>query len=148
MKTIFTCLIFLLLLINCKKENKNSFFNENLTREILRYQKKNQIPTKSLYKLFIYEISFSKQKDTILTITVNPTGIQSKNSYGIYKNKTLKPSYVIDNQGLGKKFIKLYKRDNIENYILKGLPPNIDVIYPVYKYNVKDDKLILIDSLR
>ena len=148
MKIFYMYFIFLFLLINCKKENKNSFFSKNLEREILRYQKDHAIPQKSLYKLFIYEIFFSRKNDTILTITVSPTGIRSNNGYGIYKNEILKPLYIIDNEKLGKKFIKLYKKTDMEDYNLRGLPPHIDIIYPVYKYKVKGDKLILFDSLK
>lgn len=148
MRITLLCLSFFLL-INCSKEKKeNLFFNGNLYNEIINYQKKNPIPDKNLYKLFIYEISFSKQEDTLLAITVSPTGVRSKNSFGIYKNETIKPSYVIDSQNIGKKLVNIYKKDSIESYTLEGTPPHIDVIYPVYKYKVKKDKLIFIDSLR
>lgn len=143
-------ILFLFILFwSCNKEKKEDFFfNDNLYRELLNYQKKNPIPNNDLYKLFIYEINFSKKKDTLLTITVSPTGIISKNSFGIYKNKILKPSYVIDKQNIGKRFVKIYKKDDVESYILEGAPPHIDKIYPVYKYKILRDKLILLDSLR
>ncbi|WP_153395226.1 hypothetical protein [Chryseobacterium vaccae] len=137
------------LLISCNNAKKEDvFFNDNLYNEILNYQKKNPIPNKSLYKLFIYEVSFSKTRDTLLTITVSPTGIRSKNSYGIYRDKVTKPSYIIDSQNLSNRFMKIYKKDSIKSYILEGTPPHIDIIYPVYKYKIEGDKLIFIDSLK
>ncbi|MCP1301611.1 hypothetical protein NK356_20755 [Chryseobacterium sp. S0630] len=142
-------LFLFILFLSCNKEKKEDFFfNDNLYREVLNYQKKNPIPNNDLYKLFIYEINFSKKKDTLLTITVSPTGIISKNSFGIYKNKILKPSYIIDNKNFGKRFVKTYKKEGVESYILNEIPPHIDKIYPVYKYKIKRDKLILLDSLR
>ncbi|ALR31284.1 hypothetical protein ATE47_12455 [Chryseobacterium sp. IHB B 17019] len=148
MKIISLCLFAFVLLISCNKEKKQVFFKDNLYNEILKYQKKNPIPNKGLYKLFLYEISFLKNKDSLLTITVSPTGIRSKNSYGIYKDEALKSSYVIDSENIGNKFIKLYKKDRIDPYILEGRPPHIDVIYPTYKYKIKGDKLFFIDSIR
>ncbi|MBW3523736.1 hypothetical protein [Chryseobacterium sp. NKUCC03_KSP] len=138
------------LLISCTESKKEKdFFNKNLRTELLKYQNINPIPNENLYKLFIYEISFSKTKDTLLTITVSPTGIRSKNGYGIYKDKIIKPSYVIDSQNLGNRFVENYKKDSIELYTFEGTPPpHIDVIYPVYRYKLKGDKLIFIDSLR
>ncbi|WP_347217585.1 hypothetical protein [Chryseobacterium sp.] len=150
MKIILIYLFAFVVLISCnkKEEKQDAFFSDNLSHEVLKYQKKNPIPNKELYGMFIYEISFLKQKDTLLTITVSPTGIRSKDSYGIYKNKITLPSYVIDSQNIGKKFIKVYKKDSLESYILEGRPPHIDLIYPIYKYKIHRDKLILIDSLR
>lgn len=148
MRIVLSFLFISFLLLSCNKEKKENFFNDSLYRELLNYQKKNPIPNKDLYKLFIYEINFYKKKDTLLTITVSPTGIISKNSFGIYKNKVLKPSYIIDDQNIGKRFVKIYKKDSVESYILEGNPPHIDKIYPVYKYKIQRDKLILIDSLR
>lgn len=149
MKIILTYSFAFVFLISCNKEKKKDlFFSDNLYREVLKYQEKNLIPNKSLYRLFIYEISFSKQKDTLLTITVSPIGVRSINSFGIYKNEKIKSSYVIDSQYLGGRFVKDYKKDSIKSYILEGNPPHIDVIYPVYKYKVQGDRLILIDSLR
>jgi len=133
---------------SCNKENEEDFFNDNLYRELLNYQRKNPIPNKDLYKLFIYEVNFSKKKDTLLSITISPTGVISKNSYGIYKNKILKPSYINDNKNFGKRFVKTYKKEGVESYILNEIPPHIDKIYPVYKYKIQRDKLILLDSLR
>ncbi len=149
MKTTLIYLLSFVFLISCDKEKKKGlFFSDNLYREVLRYQEKNLIPKKDLYKLFIYEISFSKQKDTLLNITVSPIGIRSKNSFGIYKNKLIKSSYVIDSQNIGRRFVREYKKESIKSYTLEGNPPHIDIIYPVYKYKVRGDTLILIDSLR
>ncbi|WP_312769894.1 hypothetical protein [Epilithonimonas sp.] len=146
---IFLITVVFILLISCKKEKiDSSFFQDSLYSEILKYQKKNPIPKDNLYKLFIYEIAFSHPKDTLLTITVSSIGVESKNSFGIYKNRVLKPSYLIDSQNLSKRFVNNYIKDNIESYIFEGEPPNIDLIYPVYKYKVQRNKLILIDSAR
>ncbi|KFF01815.1 hypothetical protein [Chryseobacterium luteum] len=140
---------FIISLISCDKEKKEQFFfSQNLYTEILKYQQENPIPNNKLNSLSIYDISFSKNQDTLITITISPQGIQYKNCFGIYESNILKPTYVIDSQKLGRKFIKIYKKDSIDNYILKGTPPHSDVIYPFYKYKVQGDKLILIDSLR
>ena len=141
--------IFFVLLISCKGEKERGlFFNDSLYSAVQNYQKNNPIPEGNLYKLFIYQVTFSQQKDTLVSITVNPTGIVSKNSYGIYEDKIIKPTYVIDNNHIGNKFVIKYRKDNIESYILEGNPPNIDLIYPIYKYKIRKGNLILIDSLR
>lgn len=138
-----------ILLISCNNEKKEDiFFSNDLYQEVLKYQQNNPIPTKSLFKLFIYEITFSKQKDTLVTITVSPTGVRSINSFGIYNDKNMKPTYVIDSQSVGEKFVKYYKKDSIKYYILEETPPHVDIIYPVYRYKIQRDKLVLIDSLK
>jgi len=120
-----------------------------LYREILKYQENNPIPNTNLNLLSIYKVSFSFEKDTLLTISLSPTGITDKNnSYGIYKDKILQRTYVMDSQKVSKNFIKMYKKDSVEYYILKGTPPHTDNMYPVYMYKVRGDKLILLDSIK
>lgn len=136
--------------ISCKDKYENDI-NNSLNIELLKYQKKNHIPKNvhsSISRYFIYEVSFYKKKDTFMTIQLNTFGIRDNNAFGIYETKILKPTFIVDSNKYGQRFIKNYKNDNLKKYVPKITPPIIDIIYPVYKYKINGENLILIDSLR
>lgn len=144
---------------SCKKTEKtNEDLNDNLYKIIVNYQENNPFPTKentnttsfSISKnlKYVYEVCFFKGKDSSLYITLNPSGINlEEKTYGIYQDKFLKPTYIIDGSRIGNKFVKNYKQNNLNSYILKDAPI-IDVIYPTYIYKIQGNKLILSDSIR
>lgn len=141
---------FTILMISCRKENKKiePFLKTDLYSELIKYQDENPIPIskRNLNKYSIYEMSFFKNKDTLLSITVSTLGIKTNNSFGIYKDKNLKPSYLIDSLNYGKNFINKYRKDSLDSFVPKGRPPNNDLIYPIYKYLVKGNKLYFLGS--
>jgi hypothetical protein len=159
MKVKILLLISFFVLFSCKKtQNTNIDLNDNLYKILLNYQKKNPLPSKentnktsflvSKNLKYVYEVYFFKEKDSSLYVTLNPSGANfEEESYGIYQDELLKPTYIIDSIRIGNKFVKNYKKEGLSNYILKNAPI-IDVIYPTYIYKIKGNKLILSDSIR
>lgn len=137
-------------------QNKESNINQQLYNVLVDYQTKNPLPTKensskTFYLIsknlkYVYEASF--YKDGSLYITLNPIGVNiEEKSYGIYQDHTLKPTYVIDDDKVGKKFIIKYIKKDLDKFTMNKVPV-IDVIYPTYIYKIKGDRLILSDSIR
>lgn len=154
-------LVGVLFLFNCQKTHKNeSGLNDNLYAVLLDYQKKNPIPSDDeikkkrifinpKYAKYVFEVTIDKNgKDTLLSITLEPRGVKRGNSsYGIYSDKNLKPTYIIDEDKIGKNFIKEYKRKDLDTLTFKHLVID-DTMYPVYFYRATKNGLILYDSMR
>ncbi|KFF11347.1 hypothetical protein IW15_16525 [Chryseobacterium soli] len=148
-------------LFNCQKKHKNeSGLNDNLYIVLLDYQKKNPIPSDDEIKKkrifinpkdakYVFEVIIDKnEKDTLLSVTLESRGVKRENSsYGIYSDKNLKPTYIIDENKIGKNFIKEYKQRNLDTFTFKDLVID-DTMYPVYFYKAARNKLILYDSMR
>lgn len=157
-------------LVSCSNRNKlpadecNKFrINTSLYEELLTYQKQNPIPTfkkgdKNLPPLpqeslkYIYEITFLKEKDSTITITLRPdgvyfNGVEGVNKvYGVYEDSCIKPTYVIDNYQIGEKFIESVKTKDLENYIYNN-SNNVDIIYSLYIYNLVENKLVFKEKI-
>lgn len=145
-------LTILLLFVSCKKESNEIGLNENLYRLIEDYQKKYPIPIKNIEKqnnlIYIYTVDFWKEKeDTLITIIRAPTGRKEFDIvYGPYWDNILRPTFIIDNKNLGKKFI-IKKIRNKSNWKKKGIIP--ESFPPIYTYLVNNEelKLIKIDTI-
>lgn len=154
-KIIFLILIFFIW--SCQQESNESGLNDNLYNVLIDYQKKNPLPTKensstTFYLIsknlkYVYEVYF--YQDSTLSITLSPIGVnrEEKNLYGIYKDETLKATYIIDNNRISKKFVKKYFQKDLEKFTQKDFVIN-DAMYPEYIYKMNGKNLILKDSVR
>ncbi|MEC3876689.1 hypothetical protein [Chryseobacterium salviniae] len=146
MTKIITLASFLFLIISCEEKSKTDL-NDNLYNVLIDYQKKfplKEIPEHSKY---VYEVYF--YQDSTVSISLSPIGVnlEEKKPYGIYKDKNLKATYVIDDNKLGKNLIKNYIQKDLDKYIMKNFVIN-DAIYPEYIFKIKGKKLVFSDSIR
>lgn len=144
--TIFFILIFFL--FSCQQEGKNeSGLSDKLYNVLIEYQKKNPFKETPENSIYVYEVYF--YQDSTLSVTLSPIGVnrEEKNLYGIYKDETLKATYIIDNSRIGKNFVKKYFQKNLEKFTQKDFVIN-DAIYPEYIYKINGKNLILKDSVR
>lgn len=76
--------------------------SDNLYKILIKYQKKNPFKKTPENSIYVYEVYF--YQDSILSITLSPIGVnrEKKNLYGIYKDETLKATYIIDDSRIGK----------------------------------------------
>lgn len=103
--TIFFILIFFL--FSCQQEGKNeSGLSDKLYNVLIEYQKKNPFKETPENSIYVYEVYF--YQDSTLSVTLSPIGVnrEEKNLYGIYKDETLKATYIIDNSRIGKNLLK------------------------------------------
>jgi len=146
--------IILWFFISC---NNNESLDYQFKKVIIDYQNKYPIPNgkeKTGKYIFIYSVKFKKNgNDTILEIKRTSSGIDSiiskrSGDGGIYEDKELKPTLIIDNDKLGTKFIlkknikidkKYYNRSEIFN---EGFTP-----IHTYKISNKNIELIKIDTV-
>jgi len=146
--------IILSFFISC---NNNESLDYQFKKVIIDYQNKYPIPNgkeKTGKYIFIYSVKFKKNgNDTILEIKRTSSGIDSiiskrSGDGGIYEDKELKPTLIIDNDKLGTKFIlkknikidkKYYNRSEIFN---EGFTP-----IHTYKISNKNIELIKIDTV-
>lgn len=153
-------LILINFLFSCKKESKNeSGLKNNLYNVLVEYQKKNPIPSNEEIRKkapfinpenakYIYEVIFDvQQKDTLLHITLVSGVKGTYNPFGVYKDVHLMPTYVIDADKIGLKFITEYKKKDLDKFTFKDFVIN-DAMYPEYIYKIKGQKLVLSDSVR
>lgn len=144
--------LFLLIILSfsCSKEDK---LKNNLNQVLISYQEKYPIPltTKDIVKRkYVYVASFTIQKnDTILFITRSSSGIiENIKGYGIYEDKYLKPSIIIDEKKLGDKFILKKINNKLSSYYWndESFPERYP---PIYKYKIEGKKLsfVSIDTI-
>lgn len=151
-------LIFLmssLFFISCKQNEEN--FNENLKTIILDYQKKYPIPNikkkdPSDNSIYLYGIIFfKKENDTLIELRRTSSGIDSSfNGYGIYKDKELWQTVIIDNDSLSKDLIyNRLKNDSLSRYFRNDKEDYSEGFPPIYTYSItnKKIKLISIDTV-
>jgi hypothetical protein len=135
----------------------NDSLDNQFKKVIIDYQNKYPIPTgkvKTGKYIFIYSVNFKKNgNDTILEIKRTSSGIDSiiskrSGDGGIYEDKELKPTLIIDNYKLGTKFIlkKNIKIDkkyyNCSEIFNEGFTP-----IHTYKISNKNIELIKIDTV-
>ena len=149
--------ILILVLMGCKKDN--AYLSSDLYNIIINYQNKVPIPSEKEIRertpllepnkaKYIYQVTFDiKEKDTVISIQLENGILTKNNRYGEYYNSTLKPVIIVDEKKIGKKFVKKYVRENIENYVLKS-PPTLGENYPLFRYTVNNNELELRDSIR
>lgn len=140
--------ILLSFIFSCQQESKNeSGLNDNLYTVLIEYQKKNPFKETPENSIYVYEVYF--YQDSTLSVTISPIGVnrEEKNLYGIYKDKTLKATYIIDNNRIGKNLVKKYFQKDLEKFTQKEFIIN-DAIYPEYIYKINGKNLILKDSVR
>ena len=135
------------LFTSCEKKKNNTDLNDNLYNVLIDYQKKNPFKETPENSIYVYEVYF--YQDSTLSVTLSPIGVnrEEKNLYGIYKDETLKATYIIDNNRIGKNFVKKYFQKNLEKFTQKDFVVN-DAMYPEYIYKINGKNLILKDSVR
>ncbi|MEA1849453.1 hypothetical protein U9K52_11065 [Chryseobacterium sp. MHB01] len=135
------------LFTSCEKKKNNTDLNDNLYNVLIDYQKKNPFKETPENSIYVYEVYF--YQDSTLSVTLSPIGVnrEEKNLYGIYKDETLKATYIIDNNRIGKNFVKKYFQKNLEKFTQKDFVIN-DAMYPEYIYKINGKNLILKDSVR
>ncbi|WP_336688266.1 hypothetical protein [Chryseobacterium bernardetii] len=136
--------MYVLVLLNCTNE---SGLQDNLYKVVFDYQKKNPFKEAPENSIYVYEVYF--YQDSTLSVTLSPIGVnrEEKNLYGIYKDETLKATYIIDNSRIGKNFVKKYFQKDLEKFTQKDFVIN-DAMYPEYIYKIKGKNLIFKDSIR
>jgi hypothetical protein len=133
--------------------SKNDELSPNLRVVLLNYQKKFPFPTDNKSKskcIFVYSAYFwKKNQDTLLVLTRSSSGIlPNLKGFGIYRDDNLKPTFILDENKLGDRFIlKKINQEKEEFYWLEksfkeGFPP-------LYTYSIKNKelKLIAIDTV-
>ncbi len=135
------------LFISCEKKKNNTDLNDNLYNALIDYQKKNPFKETPENSIYVYEVYF--YQDSTLSVTLSPIGVnrEEKNLYGIYKDETLKATYIIDDSRIGKNFVKKYFQKDLEKFTQKHFVIN-DAMYPEYIYKINGKSLILKDSVR
>lgn len=130
-----------------QRKKNNTDLNDNLYKILIDYQKKNPFKEAPENSIYVYEVYF--YQDSTLSVTLSPIGVnrEEKNLYGIYKDETLKATYIIDNSRIGKNFVKKYFQKDLEKFTQKDFVIN-DAMYPEYIYQINGKNLILKDSLR
>ncbi|MCQ9635147.1 hypothetical protein MP477_09305 [Chryseobacterium sp. WG23] len=145
-KLLFFILLFFL--FSCKQEIKNiSGLNDNLYNVLIEYQNKNPFKETPENSMYVYEVYF--YQDSTLSVSLSPIGVnlEEKNPYGIYKDETLKGTYIIDKNRIGKNLVKKYIQRDLDKFVLKDFVIN-DAMYPEYIYKIKGENLIFKDSIR
>lgn len=137
----------LFLFTSCEEKKNNTNLNDNLYNVLIDYQKKNPFKEAPENSMYVYEVYF--YQDSTLSVSLSPIGVnlEEKNIYGIYKDETLKATYIIDNGRIGKNFVKKYFQKDLDKYVQKDFVIN-DAMYPEYIYKINGQKLILSDSVR
>lgn len=132
---------------SCEEKKNNTDLNDNLYNVLLDYQKKNPFKETPENSIYVYEVYFDQ--DSTLSVTLSPIGVnrEEKNLYGIYKDETLKATYIIDDSRIGKNFVKKYFQKDLEKFTQKHFVIN-DAMYPEYIYKINGKSLILKDSVR
>ncbi|SEM32974.1 hypothetical protein SAMN05421856_102434 [Chryseobacterium taichungense] len=135
------------LFTSCEKKKNKTDLNDNLYNVLINYQKKNPFKETPENSIYVYEVYF--YQDSTLSVTLSPIGVnrEEKNLYGIYKDETLKATYIIDNSRIGKNFVKKYFQKDLEKFTQKDFVIN-DAIYQEYIYQINGKNLILKDSVR
>ncbi|MEO6729799.1 MAG: hypothetical protein ABIN01_01185 [Ferruginibacter sp.] len=164
---IFKLLFLCVWLLSCDQKTKeNNHDCENLTvitdelyNVVLNYQKSNPIPKKeidslnlpvagSLFK-YIYEVEFTDQKETLVTICLRPNGVRSNlenpndKLHGVFAGSCLKPTYFRGNKNLMNNFIKANPVDNNLPKFQYESNDRVDIFYVCYIYILVGNKLIL-----
>lgn len=144
--TIFLVFIFFLF-TSCKEKKNNTDLSGNLYDVLIDYQKKNPFKETPVNSIYVYEVYF--YQDSTLSVSLSTIGVnlEEKKPYGIYRDETLKATYIIDDKKMGKNFVKKYIQRDLDKYIIKDFVIN-DAMYPEYFYKIKGDKLIFADSIR
>ena len=148
MKKLILISLLILLCISCEKEN---ILKANLLKEVNLYRKENIInnllqESAEFYSKAHYLIHFDKIKnDTIITITLEPIGIEKNNTkdniYGVYEGNII----IQDTQNIG---IKYYKKTKMKlNDYETDIKFISDLQYPLWIYKLKNDSLIVIDKV-
>lgn len=121
--------------------------NNNLYTVLIEYQKKNPFKETPENSIYVYEVYF--YQDSTLSVTLSPIGVnlEERNLYGIYKDESLKATYIVDKSRIGKRFVKKYFQKDLKKFTQKGFVIN-DAMYPEYIYKIKGKNLILKDSIR
>ncbi|MCT2408598.1 hypothetical protein NZD88_13690 [Chryseobacterium antibioticum] len=137
----------LFLFTSCEEKKNNTDLNDNLYNVLIDYQKKNPFKEAPENSIYVYEVYF--YQDSTLSVSLSPIGVnlEEKNIYGIYKDETLKATYIIDKGRIGKNFVKKYFQKDLDKYVQKDFVIN-DAMYPEYIYKINGQKLILSDSVR
>ncbi|WES99324.1 hypothetical protein P2W68_06830 [Chryseobacterium arthrosphaerae] len=144
--TIILAFIFILF-TSCEEKKNNTDLNDNLYNVLIDYQKKNPFKDAPENSIYVYEVYF--YQDSTLSVSLSPIGVnlEEKNPYGIYKDKNLKATYIIDNTRIGKNLVKKYIQRDLDKFVVKDFVIN-DAMYPEYIYKIKGKELVLIDSIR
>lgn len=145
MRKFIYCYIIIFLFFSCKKKDEG--LNEELYHTILKYQKENDFSkskdSTSHFKNYVYEVHFEYKKDTTISISIEPEGYigQLKNAYGIYSDNNLKPTIIVDENKIGKKFVNEYRKKNLESFH-NPTPVISDIFIPIYVYKIKKGKIL------
>ncbi|MGL4629888.1 MAG: hypothetical protein ACRCVT_01685 [Leadbetterella sp.] len=166
MKTILLPIL-ILFILSCGRKNETGL-REDLYQALLDYQKNNPIPPippkpdqKSKipprhhpdYEKYIYEVLFLKDKsDTLVQISLAVKAFyQYKHNdpfmYGVYMDKQLKRTYILDKENLSKEIVKKYLKNGLKNfdYVVDYIN---DTMYIKYVYSIKNGKLRFKEKLR
>ena len=142
MKICFIYVCLSLFLISCKKNDLST----ELKKEVVEYQKKVPLPSVKNEETskFLYVINFEKKGNDTLFNLIRCPGISKFDSItGIYQDDVLKPLVIIDRHELGKNWLYLKKDNGVNNFIINNLH-SIEDYPPLYKYRIKNKKIILI----
>ncbi len=153
-------LIIFVIFNSCQKEKNDSDLKDEIFFELLKYQKENPLEKDSkkmfgeinfIYKVIILPPKFvnSADENTAVYITCSPSGIGNKlgqNYYGVYESDQLKKTFIIDESNQIKNLVKISKKTDLQNYIIKN-PPIIDIIFPVKMFILRDNKLIYLNEI-
>lgn len=144
--TIISAFIFFLF-ASCEEKKNNTDLNDNLYNVLIDYQKKNPFKEAPENSMYVYEVYF--YQDSTLSVSLSPIGVnlEEKNPYGIYKDETLKATYIIDNSRIGKNLVKKYIQRDLDKFVVKDFVIN-DAMYPEYIYKIIGKNLIFKDSIR
>ncbi len=129
--------------------SNNEILDSHLKKVIIDYQNKYPIPVGKEKYIFIYSVNFKKNgNDTILEIKRTSSGIDSiiskrSGDGGIYEDKELKPTLIIDNDKLGNKFI-LKKNTRIDNKFYNRSKIFNEGFTPIHTYKISDKNIELI----
>ncbi|MBK1895270.1 hypothetical protein [Chryseobacterium paridis] len=144
--TVILAFVFFLF-TSCEEKKNNMDLNDNLYNVLIDYQKKNPFKETPENSIYVYEVYF--YQDSTLSVSLSPIGInlEEKNLYGIYRDESLKATYIIDKDRIGKNFVKKYFQKDLEKFTQKDFVIN-DAMYPEYIYKIKGKNLVLKDSIR
>ena len=140
--------LIILVLLFCLGCSKQVDLNKNLKNILIDYQNKFPIPNKSTSnkkKIYIYSAYFwQNKKDTLVVITRSSMGIvPNTKGFGIYQDSELKPTFIIDENNLSKRFI-LKKINDVESSLYWHKKSFSENFPPLYTYLIKKEKLKLI----
>ncbi len=155
MRLIITLLITSVLCSSCFKSTENtSGLKDNVYQELLKYQKENPAieeqengsnKNHQIYQAILLPPKYANPDEhefsLFITLSVLPESITEKKYYGIYKDKNLKETVIVDEANNFKALVNTIKTDNFEKFRPKNSSSR-NRIYPVKMFNIKGNQLI------